>query len=305
MIPITLYPALEDLAPALKNHLWQSTIFALVAAMVSLALLKNHARTRYWVWFAASAKFLVPFSLLVGLGGLLTNQPTSLAPPTAVYNAMQAVTLPFSPPEVRIARPLPNPPSSPYWTYAVPMVLASIWVTGFISVLSMWWIYWRRVAKAIGLGIFVSDGRESQALRRLERNSLARAPVRLLLSQSSLGPGIYGFVRPILIWPVGISERIDDLQLESIIAHELCHVRRFDNLAAALHMLVEAVFWFHPLVWWLGSRLEQERERACDQDVLDLHRIPAHLRLGRYRRRLESTHRADSDGLRCKEAHVG
>jgi uncharacterized protein (TIGR03435 family) len=45
-------------------------------------------------------------------------------------------------------------------------------------------------------------------------------------------------------------------------------VRRRDNLAAALHKLVEAVFWFHPLVWWVGARLIEERERACDEEVL-------------------------------------
>ena len=58
--------------------------------------------------------------------------------------------------------------------------------------------------------------------------------------------------------------------LEAILAHELAHVRRRDNLAAALHMLVETIFWFHPLVWWLGARLVEEREHACDEDVLAL-----------------------------------
>lgn len=64
--------------------------------------------------------------------------------------------------------------------------------------------------------------------------------------------------------------KLTDAQLESVIAHELCHVRRHDNLAAALHMLVEAVFWFHPLVWWIGARLVDERERACDEEVVRL-----------------------------------
>jgi uncharacterized protein (TIGR03435 family) len=48
------------------------------------------------------------------------------------------------------------------------------------------------------------------------------------------------------------------------------HVRRRDNLAAAIHMVVEASFWFYPLVWWLGARLVEERERACDEAVLEL-----------------------------------
>jgi bla regulator protein blaR1 len=49
---------------------------------------------------------------------------------------------------------------------------------------------------------------------------------------------------------------------------ELCHVRRRDNLASLVHMLVEAAFWFHPLVWFIGARLTDERERACDEEVL-------------------------------------
>jgi bla regulator protein BlaR1 len=58
--------------------------------------------------------------------------------------------------------------------------------------------------------------------------------------------------------------------LRAIIAHEMCHVRRRDNLTFAFHMVVEAVFWFHPFVWWIGARLIEERERACDEAVLNL-----------------------------------
>src|SRR5207244_3636192 len=50
--------------------------------------------------------------------------------------------------------------------------------------------------------------------------------------------------------------------------HELCHVRRRDNLTAAIHMVVEVTFWFHPLVWWIRTQLVAERERACDEEVL-------------------------------------
>jgi len=59
-------------------------------------------------------------------------------------------------------------------------------------------------------------------------------------------------------------------QLQAVIAHELCHVRCRDNLKAAIHMFVETVFCFHPLVWWMGKRMVEERERACDEEVLRL-----------------------------------
>ena len=73
-----------------------------------------------------------------------------------------------------------------------------------------------------------------------------------------------------LLLPQGITDRLAPAQLEAILAHELCHVRRRDNLAAAIHMVVEAIFWFHPLVWWVGARLVEEREHACDEEVLRL-----------------------------------
>src|SRR5260370_31720263 len=77
-----------------------------------------------------------------------------------------------------------------------------------------------------------------------------------------------GSARTTLIGPDCISKRLDEAHLEAILAHEVWHVRRRDNLSAALHMLVEAAFWFYPLVWWLGARLVEERERACDEEVV-------------------------------------
>jgi len=77
-----------------------------------------------------------------------------------------------------------------------------------------------------------------------------------------------GIVRPVILLPEGIAERLMPSELETVLAHELCHIRRRDNLFAAIHMIVEAVFWFHPLVWRIGAHLVEERERACDEEVL-------------------------------------
>jgi beta-lactamase regulating signal transducer with metallopeptidase domain len=81
-------------------------------------------------------------------------------------------------------------------------------------------------------------------------------------------PGVFGWRSPVLLWPRGIEERLTDLQIDAIVAHEIAHMRRRDNLTSALHMIVQAIFWFHPLTWWIGTRLVDERERACDEDVL-------------------------------------
>ena len=90
----------------------------------------------------------------------------------------------------------------------------------------------------------------------------------MLSSPSLLEPGVFGIVQPVLILPEGITSRLTESQLNAILAHEMCHVRRRDNLTFAMHMMVETLFWFHPLVWWIRMQLIEERERACDEAVL-------------------------------------
>jgi bla regulator protein BlaR1 len=78
------------------NHLWQSTIFAAVAGLLTLALRKNHARTRHAVWLAASVKFLVPFALLVGIGSHLGWRATRVETPAKLPFAIVEMSQPFA-----------------------------------------------------------------------------------------------------------------------------------------------------------------------------------------------------------------
>jgi len=264
MIPHSLSQISAMIAPALGNHLWQSTIFACGAALLTLSLRKNRARARYWLWLAASLKFLIPFSLLVGIGSHLAWSHQAATPKRELYFAMQQVSEPFTPSVM--FRAAPAAPSA-----ALPVLfpaLLAVWVIGFVVVVFVWSVRWRRVSASIREAAPLREGCEVNTLRRLEQ-AASSSPIPMLASPTSFEPGIFGIVRPVLVWPRSISERLDKAHLEAILAHELCHVRRRDNLAAAIHMFVEAVFWFHPMVWWLGSRLLDERERACDEEVLD------------------------------------
>jgi bla regulator protein BlaR1 len=81
-------------------------------------------------------------------------------------------------------------------------------------------------------------------------------------------PSVCGIFRSVLMWPEGLSGHLDDEHLSAIVMHELVHVRNRDNLIAALHMIVEAVFWFHPLVWWIERKILLERENVCDESVV-------------------------------------
>src|SRR5690348_767047 len=87
---------------ALINHIWQSTLFAAAAGLLILAFRTNRARVRYWLWFSASVKFLVPFTLLMSLGSHLQW------PATTTRVAMQ-ITAPSVPLRIaQISQPFPD-----------------------------------------------------------------------------------------------------------------------------------------------------------------------------------------------------
>jgi bla regulator protein blaR1 len=257
------------IAPALGNQLWQSTLFAITAGLLTLFLRKNHARARYGIWLAASVKFLVPFSLLVNIGSRLAWSRGSAGTNAGLYFAMEEISQPFTQPTMPlISRGNPST-VLPSLLHLLPAILAAVWLCGFVLVVCVWYVRWRRISETIQDAAPLREGREVEALRRLECAGGVRNRTEMLLSRASLEPGIFGMARPVLVWPEGISERLEDAHLEAILAHEVWHVRCHDNLAAAIHMVVEAVFWFHPFVWWLGARLVEERERACDEQVLE------------------------------------
>ena len=84
------------ISPAVGNHLWQSTLFAIVTAMLTFTLRKNQARVRYRLWLAASVKFLIPFSLLISLGGHLARPRNSVAAQSGLYSVAEGLSQPFT-----------------------------------------------------------------------------------------------------------------------------------------------------------------------------------------------------------------
>ena len=261
---------LSAIGSALANHLWQSTLFAVLVGLLTLALRNNRARVRYRLWLVASVKFLIPFSLLIDLGGHWATSRGPVSVQNSLYSVVEEVGQPFSQNATGIVAPSTGSEMMGHIFSSLPEVYVALWLCGFVAVFGVWWLRWRRISGAFRGAVSMSQGREVDALRQRERIAGVRRPTTLLLSRVSLEPGIFGIVRPVLLWPMGISAHLEDAHLEAILAHEISHVQRRDNLTAAVHMVVEAVFWFHPLVWWLGARLVEEREQACDEEVLQM-----------------------------------
>ena len=229
----------------LANHLWQSTLFACAIGLLTLVLRQNRAAVRHGLWLAASVKFLVPLSLLVGLGsqlGWLKMEPVSETPSDRVLQIREPIAFAASPSVLQQQK-------APDW---VPGILFGVWLCGFAANSLAWWRRWWQVRSVV----------------RAASPAPLNLPIPVLSTPAHLEPGVFGVFRPFLLLPEGLGEHLTPEQFETVVAHELCHVERRDNLSSAIHMMVEALFWFDPVVWWIRVRLIEERERACDEAVL-------------------------------------
>src|SRR5688572_1079178 len=235
------------------NHLWQSTLFAGVIAILVLALRHNRARLRYGLWLAASVKFLVPFALLAATGSLLEWQQAP-APIRSVVASpgVRDFNAPFTALWVDPAT-MGTATAPPQW---IAPLLFVVWASGFATIVLRRVRQWRQISAAV----------------RASTPFAATTPVpdgiEIRTAATVLEPGVVGLRRPVILLPEGIDGYLTAGQLTAVLAHEVCHVRRRDNITAAMHMLAEALFWFHPLVWWLGARLVATREQACDEHVV-------------------------------------
>jgi bla regulator protein blaR1 len=242
------FSSVHDWAP-LGNHLWQSTVCVGIAWVLTLALHKNRAAVRYWIWFAASVKFLIPFSPLVAFGGLFAwrTAPVAVQPQwsSAVVNVVQPFFATVS---------APQPAVAPHAAFPINGILLGLWLCG----------------AAIGVIFWLRCWRTMRAARRAATPLDLEVPIPVMSSPSQIEPGVFGILRPVLLLPAGIGDRLTREQLDAVVAHEMAHVRRRDNLTAAIHMVVETLLWFFPLLYWLRSRLVEEREQACDEQVLKL-----------------------------------
>lgn len=246
-----------DLWP-LANHLWQSSLWVAATWALTLMLRRNRAAVRYWLWLAASVKFLIPLSFLVSLGRQLSWTPASRIAHPHLSMVMNELSRPFPVPvsvsaAVPVLRPMMPPGSSP-----IPGILLALWILGFAVSILLWICHWRHI--------------------RGVRRRAVRLPIDfrlpVLSTPTRLEPGVFGIIKPVLLLPEDITTKLAAEQLDAVLAHELCHVWRRDNLTGAIHLAVEAVFWFFPVLWWMRGRLVEERERACDEDVLRLGKEP-------------------------------
>jgi GWxTD domain-containing protein len=235
---------MEQFAWTLIHFVWQGALIAALCALGFAAAGGPRWRYALGVFALALMAAAPPLTWLAlqqpGPSGAGFELPSVLPPPPA--GGFSGGTEPAAP-----------------WIAWIPL----LWSCGAgalsARVLLVWILEFRRERLAKPL--------EAEWRRRFELVAMAMSITqrwRAAVSDRIAVPQVSGVFRPLLLLPASALSNIPPEQLEAIVAHELAHIRRHDYLVNLFQTAVECLLFYHPAVWWLSSRIRQERELCCD-----------------------------------------
>ncbi|MEO6966999.1 MAG: M56 family metallopeptidase [Rhodanobacteraceae bacterium] len=144
--------------------------------------------------------------------------------------------------------------------------LVGTWIAGVIALGARSFWQWWGLAGARRGAVLVSDWQPR--LTVLAARFGIDRPVALLATAAVQAPTLIGALKPVILLPTALLLRLPASQLELILAHELCHVRRWDYLVNLGQVVLETLLFYHPMVHWLSTRVRADRELCCDEAVL-------------------------------------
>ena len=238
------------------RHLLESTLFCILLGALASCLSRQGAAARYTLWLIGISKFSIPTALLAVTGARIAFIWPADAWISAIAAKVSAVLVSlFGVWPSRIDANDVN---------VTCFVLLTIWALGSASMFVIWLHRLRKSYRQLAL----PANKECEALQRAKRKFGFRSTVRVRSSDDAREPAIIGIFRPVIAIPRGLSDKLSANELEAVLLHELAHAKRRDNLAAAFVHCLVCVFWFHPLLWFVEMQLIVERERACDEAVI-------------------------------------
>jgi bla regulator protein blaR1 len=272
---------------------WQLTVIVgLVALLVKFAG-RKHPHLAYALWMVALLKCLVPplgdFSASlwswIPVPAVRFEHTAAMSSPIVTMN--EAGQTPSGPPSERAARlgerdsfPTASRDRSGLESSAAAaprriavsatasLVLAAVWMAGTLLIFGVVW--GRGLERRSLLTELTAPPGEllEKMILALEGRLGLRRGVTVLLTECPIGPAVAGTRHPEVYLPRKLADSLSAEQLEALLAHELIHVRRSDMWIARLQLVAQAVWWFHPAVWWMNRQIDRHRERCCDEEVL-------------------------------------
>jgi len=188
----------------------------------------------------------------------------------AVAEAAPEAAIPGGEPLVARTERASSPPGPDWsaWVASWQTVIVSVWLLGTVS----WFVL--ALVRLLRFGRVLRHARPAPAklvdrVRRLARQvGLKRIP-HVCLVPGQLTPMLWAVGRrPRLVLPAELFERMPQEQQNTLLLHELAHLRRRDHLVRLLEFVVRGLYWWHPVVWYACRELRETEEQCCDAWVV-------------------------------------
>ena len=254
-------PSIQALGWTIVHSLWQGLIGIAACLLVLRCIPGKWSGARYVV--ATSALLVIFFSSVITFIYLNTsNEEVSPETISLVHLTMPAESVKT---ESNYIAGLLSAITLTFQQY-LPMIVIC-WCAGTILFSLRLLGGWLTVRRLKASAIVIEDG-WNERFQRLAHNLKINQFIQLAESAIVRAPLVIGYFKPVVLIPLGMISGLSTEQLETIIIHELIHIRRHDYLINVIQSLLEAVFFFNPFVWIISGIIRREREHCCDDAVI-------------------------------------
>jgi beta-lactamase regulating signal transducer with metallopeptidase domain len=274
----------EQLGWMLLHSLWEGGAVWLLLQVVLIILQKKSAHSRYLAaCFALAAMALLPWMTFgsMDLSARLRSVPMGSVP-TLVHSEDGS-----SPSAAAVSSDVASSPSAagsleafilptPQKTFVdafLPWLVCG-WGLGVAVFACRLWISWRFVRRLSRMPLLELSAAWQRRLGELCRTAGVRSIVRAGETAAVVVPLVVGWLKPVILLPLGVLAQLPAEQVEAVLLHELAHIRRHDFLVNLLQSVVETVFFYHPAVRSISRRIREERELVCDDLSVEWCRNP-------------------------------
>lgn len=257
-VPFVSDALVRALGWALAHSLWQATAAALLLLLLTPRL--QTARQRYWAAYGALVAVFAAVLITFGWSYDNRQQLVETAPETA--NSANGVSF------WTVGQPAGVWQSFTGWLEANHALVVALWLLGFgFFLLRLGSGFWQ-VQRLRTRGVRLPEPEWLERFDTLRRVLGLKYGVQLLESAWIQTPMALGWLKPVVLLPIGLVNRLSVAEVEAVLAHELAHIARRDWIFNLTQAFIESLFYYHPAVWWMSAVVRRERENCCDDDAL-------------------------------------
>jgi len=265
---------IQKIGWTLLHFIWQAAVVALLLAILLRVMRKSTPDLRYiFACLALTLIVLLPVITIKLVPVSAPHMATHIepAPAPAVLATEEIPIAETIVLEERVQAKSVTPVYSVSWKQrtidalepALPYIVSG-WLVGVFA-LSVWHLGgWTQLQRLKRRMVKQVDDTLHSKLKVLAQRLRVKQTVQLMESALVQIPTVVGWLRPVILLPASALTGLTSEQLESILAHELAHIKRFDYLVNILQTVVEILGFYHPAVWWVSHKIRAERENCCD-----------------------------------------